>query len=448
MKDKRPFLTQTLGGYYQSQVPREDEELTHVGPGTPGGEYLRRFWQPVSLTSALGELPRAIRILGEDLVIFRDGGGRIGLLHRHCSHRGTSLEYGVIEERGIRCCYHGWLFDTDGRILETPAEPPDSTYKDRLCHGAYPVHEYRGLVFAYMGPPDEMPPFPIYDSFDVPGFELGLGNPVGFECVKPCNWLQIMDNVVDPVHEPFLHARSSGYQFVNEDGLPVSELEEVGEYDFRETPIGIACLETRRIEDHVWVRTIEYICPNIAQIPRTPIFPPRYREGRDELVYVPLVTRWRVPIDDTSTAEFAFVRVAPGEENTYITNPGPVVRTNYGGRTYEEMQREPGDYEAQMSQRAIARHGAEHLGATDRGVIMMRRMVREGIRAVAAGKDPKGLHRALDGPIPTYGSDTVRRIPPAASSEADSTVLRETMAAVIERSLASPPIASIDQFAV
>ncbi len=448
MKDKRPFLTTTLGGYYQSQVPREDEELTHVGPGTPGGEYLRRFWQPVSLTSALGELPRAIRILGEDLVIFRDGGGRIGLLHRHCSHRGTSLEYGVIEERGIRCCYHGWLFDTDGRILETPAEPPDSTYKDRLCHGAYPVHEYRGLVFAYMGPPDEMPPFPIYDSFDVPGFELGLGNPVGFECVKPCNWLQIMDNVVDPVHEAFLHASISGYQFVNEDGLPVSELEEVGEFDFRETPIGIACLETRRIDEHVWVRTIEYICPNIAQIPRTPIFPPRYREGEDELVYVPLVTRWRVPIDDSNTAEFAFVRVAPGEENTYITDPGPVVRTNYGGRTYEEMQREPGDYEAQMSQRAIARHGAEHLGATDRGVIMMRRMVREGIRAVAAAKDPKGLRRALDGPIPTYGSDTVRRIPPAGTPEADSAILRETMAAVIERSLASPPIASTDQFAV
>jgi hypothetical protein len=125
-----------------------------------------------------------------------------------------------------------------------------------------------------------------------------------------------------------------------------------------------------------------------------------------------------------------------------------VVRTNYGGRTYEEMQREPGDYEAQMSQRAIARHGAEHLGATDRGVIMMRRMVREGIRAVAAAKDPKGLRRALDGPIPTYGSDTVRRIPPAGTPEADSAILRETMAAVIERSLASPPIASTDQFAV
>ena len=152
MRPKVPFLTTTYGAYHQREVPGEDAELTHVGPGTPAGEYLRRFWQPVAHVEDLKDLPIAIRIMGEDLVVFRDNRGRIGLLQRHCSHRGTSLEYGVVEEKGIRCCYHGWLYDVDGTILETPAEPPDSTYKERLCHGAYPVHEYCGLVFAYMGP--------------------------------------------------------------------------------------------------------------------------------------------------------------------------------------------------------------------------------------------------------------------------------------------------------
>ena len=110
-------------GYHQRQVPGEEAELARVGPGTACGEYLRRYWQPVAMASEVGELPLVVRILGEDLVLFRDGGGRYGLLHRHCSHRGASLEYGIIRERGISCCYHGWHYDVDGRVLETPGEP-------------------------------------------------------------------------------------------------------------------------------------------------------------------------------------------------------------------------------------------------------------------------------------------------------------------------------------
>ena len=121
MPSKRtPFITKPLSGYYHREVPREDEYLTHVGPWTPAGEYLRRFWQPVAYTSQLTDLPLRLEIMGEELVLFRDGRGEIGLLELHCSHRGTSLEFGLIEERGIRCCYHGWLFDTVGRILDTP----------------------------------------------------------------------------------------------------------------------------------------------------------------------------------------------------------------------------------------------------------------------------------------------------------------------------------------
>ena len=435
MSSKTPYLTQPFGGYHASDVLEEDEELTHVGPRTPCGEYLRKFWQPVAHVEDLGDLPVPIRILGEDLVVFRDLGGRVGLLARHCAHRGTSLEYGILAERGIQCCYHGWHFDVDGRILDTPGEPADSTIKERLCIGAYPTREYGGLVFSYMGPPEAKPAFPIFDTFELPGYELGHGEPLGIKNVKPCNWLQIMDNVVDPVHEAFLHARSSGYQFLDKNGDPVTALADVGQYDFIETPIGIACQVTRRVGGDVWVRTIEYISPNIAQIPRTPAFPFQYPEGRNEICFVPWVTRWRVPMDDTNTLEFAFVRLRPGEENTYITDPGPVVLANYGGRSDAESRRYPGDYEAQISQRAIARHAHEHLGATDRGVTMMRRMIRRGIRAVAQGEDPVGNTRPLNGAIATYGNDTVVRVDPAASPEDDATLLRQIARDVAARAL-------------
>ena len=160
MAERAPFLSTAYGAYHHRERPADDEELTRVGPGTPCGEYLRRFWQPVVLSEELRDLPRRLRIMGEDLVAFRDRSGAAGLLELHCPHRGTSLEFGLISDKGIRCCYHGWLFDVDGTILETPGEPADSTLKDRLFHGAYPVREYQGLVFAYMGPPEQTARFP------------------------------------------------------------------------------------------------------------------------------------------------------------------------------------------------------------------------------------------------------------------------------------------------
>ena len=244
MTTTRPaFLTEPYGAYYHREVPEEDAELTHTGPGTPCGEYLRRFWQPVAHSEELLDLPLRIQIMGEDLVAFRDKGGKVGVLELHCPHRGTSLEFGVVEERGIRCCYHGWQFDVDGTILDTPGEPANSTLKDRLRQGSYPVHEYRRLVFAYMGPPDKRPPFPVYDVFDRPGFRLEVGT----KNVKHCNWLQIMDNVVDPVHESFLHARVSNVQFTDVEGRPMEGLKDVGEFDVMETPVGLSCFQTRRV---------------------------------------------------------------------------------------------------------------------------------------------------------------------------------------------------------
>jgi phenylpropionate dioxygenase-like ring-hydroxylating dioxygenase large terminal subunit len=183
---KAPFLKTRFGAYHHRGVPQEDAELTHVGPDTPCGEYMRRFWQPVCFSDELKDLPLRIKMFGEELVAFRDRSGAVGVLERHCPHRGASLEFGLVGDKGIRCCYHGWLFDTDGTILETPGEPADSTLKDKLCQGAYPVHEAHGLVFAYMGPPDEQPPFPIYDSLVRPGYRVIPGRKYFY----PCNWLQ------------------------------------------------------------------------------------------------------------------------------------------------------------------------------------------------------------------------------------------------------------------
>ena len=148
---RRPF-----GAYHRTRVPVEDAELTHVGAGTPGGEYLRCMWQPVCLAEELGDVPLCVRMLGEDLVLFRTRAGALGLVEKHCSHRGASLEYGLPTERGLQCCYHGWHFAPDGTVLETPNDP-GSAAAQRLCHPAYPTHEHAGIVFAWMGDPDAVP---------------------------------------------------------------------------------------------------------------------------------------------------------------------------------------------------------------------------------------------------------------------------------------------------
>ena len=164
-----------------------DPELTEVGPGTPCGEYLRRFWMPVAMTDQFSDRPYRIRILGEDLVLFREKGGRLGLVHLHCAHRNMSLEFGIIEEGGIRCSYHGWKYAPDGTVLETPCEPPASQVKTKTCLGAYPVIEFKGLAFAYLGPADTMPSFPVMDTFDQEGDEM-----LPYLIKSPCNWLQVM----------------------------------------------------------------------------------------------------------------------------------------------------------------------------------------------------------------------------------------------------------------
>ncbi len=134
------------GTAYDLKQPTWNAELTEVGRGTPCGEYMRRFWHPVALSTDATSTPRNIKVLGEDLILFRDGRDRPGLLHPRCAHRGTTLYYGKVEDDGIRCCYHGWLFGVDGRCLDQPCEPEGGLHRDRVRQPWYPVQEQYGLV--------------------------------------------------------------------------------------------------------------------------------------------------------------------------------------------------------------------------------------------------------------------------------------------------------------
>lgn len=423
MATRIPFLQTAYSAYHHRGWPQEDEELTQVGPGTPCGEYLRRFWQPVITSEELHDVPRRLRLLGEDLVAFRDKSGAVGLIEPYCPHRGTSLEFGLIADKGIRCCYHGWCFDVNGTILDTPGEPADSTLKDRLYHGAYPVHEYGGLVFAYMGPPDKQPPFPLLDTYDLPGYQM-VPMP-GY--VWPCNWLQIKENSMDPAHLAFLHTLPGSEGFTG-------DLAALGEWDYMETSAGMVYIDTRRHDDKVWVRVADFIPPNIHQ------FPPNLDPlAQRTTINRPTATRWAVPIDDTHTLQIGFNRAPLGREPRRGAGFG-----QDGDRPYEARQRVPGDYDAQVSiHGGTARHELEHLAVTDRGIIMLRNMLRRGIRAVQSGADPEFLQRQSGHIIVTYSQDRViPGVPPAATPQEDSRLLRETACKVVEAG--APPVSRCD----
>lgn len=426
-----PDIKVPYGAYYYREIPREDEELTHFGPGTPCGEYLRRFWQPVAFSADLKDVPKRIRIMGEDLVLFRDGRGQTGLLQLHCSHRGTSLEFGRISERGIRCCYHGWLYDVDGKVLEMPAEPPTSTYKDEFYHGAYPTFEYQGLIFAYMGPPDTRPEFPIYDTFVLPGYRF-----MGYEWwgIMPCNWLQVKENSMDPAHTAFLHAMIGDKRFASAFG-------EIGQFDWQETPIGMVYIHTRRVGENVWVRVSDFVPPNFHQ------FAPNWETGQEEKIFNRAVASvWAVPIDDTHTMSLGFRRCREGEEALAEESFRRRDLAMTADRPYEERQRRPDDPEAMVGQRPIAIHALEHLATSDLGVVQFRRLIRQGIQAVQRGEDPPGIVRTPGQIIPTYAQDTVLHIPPAPTQEEDTQLLREVGRKVVAGYYLKNPPAGVPIF--
>lgn len=412
---ERTFLTTPYSAYQTRAVPKEDEELTHVGPGTPGGEYLRRFWQPVCSSADLKDRPHRIRILGEDLVAFRDHSGQVGILQLYCSHRGASLEFGVISEKGLRCCYHGWLYGTNGKILETPSEPSHSVLDYGLHHGAYPIREYKGIVFAYMGPPDNVPCFPIFDTCEIPGYHYNLTS-----WVWPCNWVQIRENAMDPAHTYFLHTIISGAQFTEEFGA-------IPQLDFYETPHGMVYVATRRIKDLIWVRICEVIQPNIHQLPSN------WNDVTKEQTKIrPFLFDWAVPLDDTHTMVIGFY-VQPDDSEVEGRQFLEEVPGQLPNRAYFERQSQPGDYEAQVLGRPIAVHALEYLTSNDRGVVMFRRQLRQQIRAIKAGDEQKLRIPRSAGIIPTYAQDTILNIPPVnGGPEADRQLMIEVGKKVLD----------------
>jgi len=413
-----PVKAAAYGGYHTRHVPQPDLEITSTNPGTPMGEYMRLFWQPVCLSIELGDLPKAIRIMGEDLVAFRDKSGNIGVMHRHCAHRGASLEYGIIDKSGIRCCYHGWHYACDGTLIDAPCEPDATRLKQTVCQGAYPAFERDGLVFAYMGPPEKKPPFPEFDTYKLPrGNKL-----VPFSNIYPCNWLQVFENIMDHMHTAVLHNKmvvegvddgtAAGLSLEGFGDMPIMTWEPTRDGN------GMVFIAGRRLpNDKVWVRITEMIFPNFLQIGS--LLPTAARERHSTAG----CTRWNVPIDDTNMIIFGYrhfnKEVDPdglGSEADCGVDKIDFLEGQVGDRSYEEGQRAPGDWEAIVSQRPIAVHALENPGHSDIGVYLCRKLLREIVRGKTK---PDGLYASLTAEgktLPIYAQDTVlsaRRLPPA-----------------------------------
>jgi phenylpropionate dioxygenase-like ring-hydroxylating dioxygenase large terminal subunit len=364
---------------YALKPPTYNARLTEVGRGTPMGELLRRYWHPVGVSVDAGGMARPVKVLGEELILFRDGAGRPGLVYPRCCHRGTTLYYGKIEERGIRCCYHGWLFDVEGHCLEMPCEPnPTGAQCTRVRQPWYPVEERYGLVFAYLGPIEKKPVLPRYECLEVVGpgefveaddSSIGSGGIV----IAPCNWLQHFENVVDPYHVPILHGTFSGPQFVEQMATFPKVKFEYGPRGVKATSIrpGPNGKRFRRITEAV-VPTLRLVAnPRVAQY------------GMVESI------GWTLPIDDTHYRIYVAGRVKEKGELAKF-------KSRYNGKTWaeltpEEHQKFPGDTEAQVGQGAITFHSEEHLMSSDQGVSMLRILLQRQIEIVAKGGDPVGV---------------------------------------------------------
>lgn len=355
----------------------ENELFTRVGPGTPAGELLRRYWHPVAVAKELtDENPtKFVRILGEDLVLFRDKKGRVGLLDDRCPHRGASILYGRVEERGIACAYHGWLFDTEGKCLECPAEPAESKFHLTVKHAAYPVQKFIGLYWTYMGPK----PAPLIPRYDVWVRRDGRRRII----VQPqldCNWFQAMENSVDPSHLQILHQTLIGRGrtiAITTRGLT----DDVEKFEFYEFPYGIMKKRTYKnglIDEH------PLIFPNIL------------RQSN--------ATQIRVPMDDTHTKIF-FVRFDPTEDGSVVEEEGdppvhymrpyknPPDALHPFTRFDMTIDVQSQDHMAWETQGPISDRTSERLATADRGIVMLREMMMREVERVKKGLDLMGVIR-------------------------------------------------------
>lgn len=409
----------------------DNTKLTETGPGTPGGDWMRLYWQPVALTEELdtGRPVVAVRILGEDLVLFRNSEGALGLIDRRCAHRGADLSLGRLEHGGLRCYFHGWLFNGQGSCLETPAEPDDSPLTSKVKVRAYPVRECNGVVWAYLGE-QEPPALPALDCFVAPKEYT-----FAFKGYLDCNWLQALEVGIDPVHASFLHrfeedeevADSYGKQFRNASlgtNLPMTKI--LREYNRpvilnARTEYGQRIVALRKLDgdgldgSSTHVRITHQVFPHGITIPLSPTM---------------AITQWHVPIDDVSTYWYAMFTSfsEPVDTETLrtqrmdsITLPGykPIRnRANNYGFDPEEQRTQTytglgfdinvHDQMAVEGQGYIYDRSREHLSRSDRAIVTYRRMALQAIDTVIAGGSPETLLNdsaevESRGPIPLDG---------------------------------------------
>jgi 5,5'-dehydrodivanillate O-demethylase len=360
-------------------LSNEDNDLlTRVGLGTPAGELLRRYWHPVAAACEItGDKPKKkIRLLGEDLVLFRDGSGKLGLIEEHCPHRGVSLYYGFVENSGIRCAYHGWKFDCSGQCLEMPFEPENATFKSKMKAKAYQVQELSGLLFAYLGP-DPAPLLPHYD----PLVRTDVRRKIHVLPQINCNWLQVMENSVDPTHTHYLHGANMTARGSEEASFHYRKIEAIDFVVRKEADWGGVI--KKRVFGDVEIDSNEghpVIFPTMLLLPPHPH----------------IMMHFRVPVDDTHTQIFRcqFTESENGEEvnqnevpveyvKPFVDDSGEYHLTTFGSQ----------DAMAWETQGAIANRSREMLGASDRGIALYRRLLKEQIAAVQDGKDPLGVIR-------------------------------------------------------
>jgi phenylpropionate dioxygenase-like ring-hydroxylating dioxygenase large terminal subunit len=372
-------------------------DIPHIGPGTPAGQWFRRYWLAVGTTEDLRDIPQRIKILGEELVLFRDRKGRPGLLALHCAHRGSSLEYGDIQEHGIRCAYHGWLFDIDGNCLEQPAEPDGSSFSRKVKQPSYPVRELGGLIFAYLGSdPAAGPPLPNYS----PLMDHGGQRQIEPTRQLDYNWFNFYENAVDPAHICVLH-RHSGYgeqtwgdKFFSYDDMP--------SFDPVETKYGMKVV-MRKPGPAPGTEIIDEM--SVA-------FPAVVQLGDTEFVHAkvdPAVlvregshcehTLFLTPNDDEHFTLFT-VNSYTGPDADFFDKLEQMRKRELPKqevKPYDRRKFMP--YRGNIRREDIVTQGTqgllgereEHLGVSDRGVIMLRRLILEAIETVLAGGEPKGI---------------------------------------------------------
>jgi 5,5'-dehydrodivanillate O-demethylase len=348
--------------------------LTEVGPGTRMGDYLRRYWHPVAAESELQEPGTlAVRIMGEDLVLYRDLSGNLGLLERHCPHRRADLSYGYVESRGLRCNYHGWCFDSDGHCLEQPYDDVlnhDARPRGRAIARAYGVRAHGGLLWAYLGPQ----PAPLIPDWEPFGWKNGFVQV--FFAEVPCNWLQCQENAIDPVHLEWMHLNWG----VRQSGLTGPYSPRHLKIAFDETEYGYVY---RRITDG------GSASDDLWSIGRVTLWPNGFYAG-DHF-------DWHTPMDDHTTlrVSWAFARVPHEKQPFEQPLPVPSWRGSVKDVNGRWLEHRPvnQDFVAMAGQGTIADRTKEHLAASDEGVMLLRRRLLTELDAVAAGAEPKALLR-------------------------------------------------------